>query len=164
MLTSHLFTQAHRRALTGSVVALDAATGVATGSGAAAQAAVPPRSTFRNLATGFVLDSNTAGQVYTSTANGGAYQKWLIAGSDFGSSTVRNVATGRCLDSSSTRVYTSWCNGGSFQKWFVQERGFGAVVLRNLATGYVLDSNAARSVYALPENGGSYQKWLGLPA
>ena len=88
-------------------------------------------------------------------------QKWLIAGSDFGSSTVRNVATGRCLDSSSTRVYTSWCNGGSFQKWFVQERGFGAVVLRNLATGYVLDSNAARSVYALPENGGSYQKVVG---
>jgi serine/threonine-protein kinase len=32
----------------------------------------------QNLATGFVLDSNHARQVYTHVINGGSYQTWLF--------------------------------------------------------------------------------------
>ncbi len=31
-----------------------------------------------NVATGFVLDSNGAGAVYTHERNGGSYQKWKL--------------------------------------------------------------------------------------
>lgn len=33
--------------------------------------------TYKNLATGYCLDSNAARQVYTHICNGGSYQKWL---------------------------------------------------------------------------------------
>lgn len=36
----------------------------------------------------------------------------------------------------------------------------GVFVLRNKATGFALDSNGNRQVYALPQNGGAYQKWV----
>jgi hypothetical protein len=130
-----------------------------------ANAALPAVTTFGNLATGFVLDSNPQGDVYALPANGGRYQKWFVSQSDFGTVTLTNIATRRCLDSNTERaVYTLWCNGGSFQKWIVLNRNFGTVVLRNLATGLVLDSNPWGDVYTLPENGGSYQKWVPTPA
>jgi hypothetical protein len=126
-----------------------------------AHAALPTVATFRNLATGFVVDSNPWGDVYALSANGGTYQKWVVSRSDFGTVTLRNAGTGRCLDSNTNRdAYTLPCNGGSFQKWIVLNRDFGTVVLRNLATGLVLDSNPWGDVYTLPENGGSYQKWI----
>ena len=85
--------------------------------------------------------------------------------SDFGTVTLQNVETGRCLDSNTDReVYTLACNGGSFQKWHVIGSDFGTVLLKNLATGFVLDSNHAHDVYTLLANGGSYQKWFARPA
>ena len=85
--------------------------------------------------------------------------------SDFGTVTLRDLATSRCLDSNTNRdVYTLWCNNGAFQKWIVINRDFGTIMLRNLATGLVLDSNAWGDVYTLGENGGSYQKWIAASA
>jgi len=146
-------------ALGGTMLAIGG--GTAGMAAQAANAALPPVVTFRDLATGSVLDSNPWGDVYTLSANGGGYQKWVVSQSDFGTVTLRNVGTGRCLDTNTNRdVYTLQCNGGSFQKWIVLNRDFGTVVLRNLATGLVLDSNPWGDVYTLPENGGSYQKWI----
>jgi Ricin-type beta-trefoil lectin domain len=36
----------------------------------------------------------------------------------------------------------------------------GVATLRDLATGLTLDSNTSGNVYALPANGGSFQKWV----
>jgi hypothetical protein len=73
--------------------------------------------------------------------------------------TVKNVATGFCLDSNADRqVYTLGCNGGSYQQWALSKGRFGTV-LKDVATGFCLDSNADRQVYTLGCNGGSYQQW-----
>lgn len=74
--------------------------------------------------------------------------------------TLRNVATGRVLDSNgSGNVYTLNSNGGSYQKWVMTQSDYGTYVLRNLATGFVLDSNTNGNVYTLSANGGNFQKW-----
>ncbi|CAO5186246.1 putative xylanase [Frankia sp. AiPs1] len=117
--------------------------------------------TFVNLATGFCLDSNSKGEVYTLGCNGGPYQGWSLGSTAFnGVVTLRDQATGRCLDSNADRkVYTLGCNDGSYQKWTVNNGGFGTRTFRNLATGFCLDSNGGRKVYTLGCNDGSYQKW-----
>jgi Ricin-type beta-trefoil lectin domain len=124
--------------------------------------AANPVETYKNLATGYCLDSNTAGQVYTLGCNGGSFQKWTVIRS--GSNRIlKNVATGYCLDSNTAgQVYTLGCNGGSFQKWTVIRTVIGKasyITFKNLATGYCLDSNTSRQVYTLGCNGGSFQKW-----
>ena len=76
-----------------------------------------------------------------------------------GTSTWKNVATLRCLDSNGNgSVYTLGCNRGGFQLWTSTERNFGNE-LRDDATGRCLDSNTAGKVYTLSCNGGAFQQW-----
>jgi hypothetical protein len=114
--------------------------------------------TYRNVATGLCLDSNSNRYVYTRSCNSGSYQKWNVSTS--GSARIfRNVATGYCLDSNANRnVYTRRCNGGSYQKWSITRSG-SYLIFKNVATGLCLDSNTSRYVYTRVCNGGSYQKW-----
>jgi len=106
--------------------------------------------TYKNVATGFCLDSNPERAVYAIGCNGGNYQNWTRDGL-----TLRNVSTGFCLDSNAEgKVYTLGCNGGDYQKW--ESRG---QLLVNVATGRCLDSNPDRAVYTLGCNGGDYQNW-----
>ena len=115
----------------------------------------------RDKATGFNLDSNAAGQVYTLPGNGGAYQKWVFRPTGDGHSFyLVDDATGFFLDSNyNGDVYTLPGNRGAFQRWLPDLRSDGYYYLFNIATGRVLDSNAAGQVYTLPHNGGSYQGW-----
>jgi hypothetical protein len=68
------------------------------------------------LATGFVLDSCSDGDVYTLPNNGGSFQLWELSNSA-GDDTwiLKNVATSAVLDSSGEDVYTKEYNFGSFQ-------------------------------------------------
>jgi alkylated DNA nucleotide flippase Atl1 len=114
--------------------------------------------TYKNVATGFCLDSNSARQVYTQPCNNGSYQKWRVTVVT-PNRILKNLATGFCLDSNSARqVYTRPCNNSSYQKWRVIQSS-GSIELKNLATGFCLDSNSTRQVYTQPCNNGSYQKW-----
>ncbi|GGK03598.1 hypothetical protein GCM10010123_36910 [Pilimelia anulata] len=143
------------RLLSAGAAAALAITGIAVGS--PASAAAPSVQTFKNVATGFCLDSNAAKQAYTHGCNGGNYQKWDVQSS--GGVVLKNVATGFCLDSNAAKqAYTHACNGGSYQKWTVLRRG-GDVGFKNVATGFCLDSNAAKQLYTHACNGGNYQWW-----
>lgn len=116
---------------------------------------------YKNVETGYCLDSNAARAVYTYTCNTGNYQNWSVSVGGSSYATFKNVATGKCLDTNTSRdVYTYTCNGGSFQKWSVYNVNSTTRVFRNKATGYCLDSNRDRYVYTYGcNNANEYQQW-----
>lgn len=125
--------------------------------------------------TGRCLDSNAAGDVYTSPcqAPGNSYQDWIETAYQvelpafFGSPTsysLEDAATGRCLDSNANgNLYTSPCQapGNTYQDWVPNDEIIpGSRSLRDGATGRCLDSNANGNAYTLPCNGGNFQNWV----
>ncbi|OXA39545.1 Actinohivin [Folsomia candida] len=106
------------------------------------------------------LDSNSAGQVYINSPNDGQYQVWSWNVDH----TIRNVATGLCLDSqgySSSSVITTTCNAASrSQQWF---GGPNMGQLFNAATIWCLhvDTNYATKVVTTccGVGGTVYQTW-----
>ncbi|WP_018352641.1 RICIN domain-containing protein [Longispora albida] len=126
--------------------------------GTAQAAEVYPASRYVNGATGYCLDGDYAGRVYTMGCNGGNYQNWYVI--DHGTSQeLVSAQTGRCLDSNAVgNVYTLPCNGTAYQKWTLvfTQGGYG---YSNVATGRVLDSNWQGQAYTLPLNNSPYQTW-----
>lgn len=140
---------------------------------AATSIAAPKVERYRNLATGFCLQSNgtSLGSVYTTTcSNSSNNQKWTVISSGT-NRILQNVATGYCLDSNRARqVYALKCNGGNNQKWTVIRNVVGKssyLTFKNVETKNCLDSNTtkvspksiARQVYTQACNNGSFQKW-----
>lgn len=82
--------------------------------------------------------------------------KWDIQSVGEGYVTIRNVNSGRCLDSNGSAVYLGGCNGGYYQKWSLHNDG---VISHAVYGQSALDSNANGSVYLQYQNGGNYQKW-----
>jgi GDSL-like Lipase/Acylhydrolase family/Ricin-type beta-trefoil lectin domain len=118
--------------------------------------------TLTDVATGFCLDSNDNGAVYTLRCNGGNYQRWLLQ-PVAGSASEYNVVdaqTALCLDSNTSgRIYTLPCNGGNYQNWGMTPANSTPNQFQDMASQLCLDSNASGQAYTLSCNGGNYQRW-----
>jgi hypothetical protein len=119
----------------------------------------------KNDATGKVLDSNQTGSVYSQPYNQSDYQKWNVIHSNQGWVNIRNVATGRYLDTSRLGnlgmeriVQTLPSNGGNFQQWVLKPLGYHHYILVNVATGLIIGSDLG-GVAMRPDHGGLSQKW-----
>jgi hypothetical protein len=163
-------------AVTGATPALaDQATTAqaATSSATVAAQATPVSSVVEGLqddATGYCLDSNAAGRIYTNPCQvpGNHYQDWYITKWEFVTEfdvtyaySIMDLQTGRCLDSNAAgQLYTTNpCQppGNAYQMWAL---GGSGLVYIDTATGLVLDSNFAKSAYTHTPNGGLYQDWI----
>jgi hypothetical protein len=110
----------------------------------------------------YCLDSNSSFQVYMLPCNGGNYQKWTVTlqsppcgdGECTAQLTLKDVATGYCLDSNGTSLYTHVC-GSDYQVWTGSDV---RSTLQQVVTDVCLDGSGT-SVYVLACNGGAYQNW-----
>ncbi|KGT88356.1 hypothetical protein NG99_21620 [Erwinia typographi] len=116
--------------------------------------------TLTHLKSGKVLDSNSAGKVYTKKWNGGRYQQWkLLKYSDGSQIQLINVATGRILDANSNKnIYTKksslkFTNG--YQNWQIVNPG-GA---KADSVKYFEAKSANSWSQALPQGTSSNQHW-----
>jgi ricin-type beta-trefoil lectin protein len=77
-------------------------------------------STIRGVPEGSCLDSNTAGDVYMLSCNGGPYQYWRVFRPDTGLPVIQDYATGLCLSepASGGAAYTAICDASNpKQRW-----------------------------------------------
>jgi hypothetical protein len=123
----------------------------------------------RNAAHGFCLTaSSSTGLAVAQPCNGSSAQQWtqVNLGSHF---IVKNVATGRCLDTyaSATQVFTSTCNSYlATQRWNRLNVGTTAALYRSAANGRMLTSDSVMSAYntfkvvTAPQSGSALQVWL----
>lgn len=80
-------------------------------------AAAPSFVTFINVQTGLCLDSNASKQLYTFGCNGGGFQKWQFSQVGTTLNSLKNKATGFCLDGAGGAARTAVCNGADAQRW-----------------------------------------------
>jgi len=153
-----------------------------------ASAAVRPADTvlgsgqmiIKDVQTNHCLDSNAKGSVYTSAPCNlpgyNSYQVWIWteyqatseSGGKYTFYSLRDKATGRCLDSNAAgQLYTNPCQapGNPYQDWYdhgyYQGDDVTYVAWSDLATTRALDSNYAGSAYTSPFQApnNNYQLW-----
>lgn len=119
--------------------------------------------------TGYCLDSNSSGAVYTLKCNGGNYQNWTLVVPPTNTNAVifKDAQTGSCLydfyiSAGKYGVRTAPCNvNAPWQQYtdvifFVNPPGYHN--FRSNYSGDCLDSNYG-SAYETPCNGGKWQAW-----
>lgn len=123
---------------------------------------------YRHVQNGNCLDSNSSFAVYIGACNGGNNQLWTVTIHDIGTcidstcyhsyvATLKDVATGYCLDGNSTQLYTHSCNGGDYQRWHVGDAS--STTLVSEATGKCLDGSGTSAYVHTCNSGNAYQQW-----
>jgi hypothetical protein len=115
--------------------------------------------------TGYCLDSNSTGSVYTLPCNGGNNQNWIvtIAPNNNGALVFQDAQTRSCLydfyiKSGLYGVRTAPCNGNAPWQQYSDTTSHGHDNFLNNYSRYCLDSNYG-SAYETPCNGGTWQAW-----
>ncbi|MFF4761081.1 RICIN domain-containing protein [Streptomyces sp. NPDC001292] len=74
--------------------------------------------------------------------------------------TLKNQATGRCLDDSDAYGLRSYfCNASTFQSWKIRRWNDGTRELKSQATGRCVDDSDAYGLRAYPCNATPFQSW-----
>jgi hypothetical protein len=168
----------HWRAACATLLGAAALTIGLTAAPAAAHASVTPALPvpeyylpYSDYATGYCLDSDSAGDAFTypcSAGNEDANQDWAYYLTGY-TSTLNDLGTGRCLDGGDIAssfgpgtytVYTSLCDGAdTYQNWSFGGEGPGYTI-QNYQTGHCLDSNIHEETYTYACDWDDYyQNW-----
>ncbi len=138
-------------------------TGVVTCGLVAASAEAAPQKSHGSIilrlvdeGSGFCLDNDANGKIYTSACNGSENQRWRLDYLGGTSYTITSMGTKRVLtsDNAGNISGAQAADSSAYQTWNAQDR-----VYTNAETARVLDSNAAGQVYSLFPNGGAWQRW-----
>lgn len=120
----------------------------------------------KNLGTGYCLDANYEGRVYSHPCNGGKFQQWATVDTA-GARKFVNIATAQCLTTSGngtniTRAtvstsFCTWGEAGTRQRWSPTP---GGRLLPYNSFGYGLESTYDRGITLRPYQGSDSQHWL----
>ncbi|MFF5704102.1 RICIN domain-containing protein [Streptomyces sp. NPDC012794] len=129
---------------------------------AAGGAPAPPRNDmtriFVNRSTGSCLDHSLDQGLRSFPPNGMSYQRWTVRPLPDGTSTLRNHATGACLDSGDGGLDARSCDKAPSQRWTVTTWPDASVEVKSRTTGQCLDDSPA-GLRALPCDRSERQKW-----
>ncbi|MEZ0114524.1 hypothetical protein ABH920_008559 [Catenulispora sp. EB89] len=89
---------------------------------------------------GICLDSNSNGDVYGNSCNGGSYQRWSQS-NDWGAYLFKDVETGRYLgEGLYGHLYASTDHSEGDEHWYLVGDGIGHYAFKNYATGDCIDN------------------------
>lgn len=115
---------------------------------------------FVNRSTGSCLDHSLDQGLRAFPPNGMSYQRWTFhpLQDGTGTGTLRNHATGACLEGDDTGLSARACGKSPAQKWKVTTWPDASVEVKSAATGQCLDDGPA-GLHSRPCDRSDRQKW-----
>ncbi|MFF4578844.1 RICIN domain-containing protein [Streptomyces sp. NPDC001389] len=113
---------------------------------------------FVNRATGNCLDHSLDKGLRSFEPNGLSYQRWTVQSAPDGGSTLRNHATGACLESGAPGLRGASCRRSASQRWQVTAFSDASVQIRSTDLGTCLD-DGPQGLRAVSCDGSDGQKW-----
>ncbi|MEU9717751.1 RICIN domain-containing protein [Streptomyces sp. NPDC047976] len=113
---------------------------------------------FVNRSTGSCLDHSLDQGLRSFPPNGMSYQRWTFHPLPDGTGTLRNHATGACLEGDDTGLSARSCGKSPSQRWKVTAWADASVEVRSAGTGQCLDDGPG-GLRARPCDRSDRQKW-----